>query len=116
MRVLEKAGEMFDYEPAVELDLKGLGEVQVQSVTRAKDPDVKLRGSFARLTPLVRRADELQTAIAQVNRWLETRYAPETWDITKSQEPLAGRNRLMIIRGVPAVGKSRPAYEIGEKL
>jgi class 3 adenylate cyclase/tetratricopeptide (TPR) repeat protein len=116
IRVLEKAGDAFSREKLGQVELKGIGKVSVYCVTGVEEQPVQLRGAFRHLSPLTGREAELEQAVAQIGAWLQTRYPPETWDITKASTPLQGRNRLLILRGVPAVGKSRLAYELVERL
>lgn len=116
VRVLEKAGDLFRSRSLGEQELKGFGLVKVYEAIGVDEPPVQLRGAFARLTPLVGREDVLRTAVQQVQSWLSTSYPPETWDIARAGALRAGRNRLLILRGVAAVGKSRLAYEIVQAL
>lgn len=114
-RVLEKAGDAFTSEKVSKLELKGIGEVTAYIVSRMEEQPVQLRGAFRHLCPLTGREAELEQGVAQVKAWLATSYPRETWDITRTSTPLQGRNRLLLLRGVPAVGKSRLAYEIAER-
>lgn len=89
-----------------------------------------------RLTPLVGRGELLDAAQAQISAWLQENYYPaqpgavvpstaepaepaardpaesDTPDPAAGKEPLAARNRLLVLMGPPAVGKSRLAYEV----
>jgi hypothetical protein len=69
-------------------------------------------GPVRRLTPLVGRGKLLKEAQVQVAAWLEQRYGRSTFDIASGAERIDGRNRLLVLTGPPAVGKSRMAYEL----
>lgn len=116
IRVLEKAGDAFARNKMGKLELKGIGEVTTYLVTGMLEQTVQLRGAFRQLTPLIGRETELEQAVTHIRIWLQTTYPRETWDITETSAPLAGRNRLMVLHGVPAAGKSRLAYEIAKRL
>lgn len=116
VRVMEKAGDTFTSKKLGQVKLKGIGEVTTYCVTGVEEQPVQLRGAFRQLSPLTGREMELEQAAGQIKAWLETSYPPETWDIIQTSAPLKERNRLLIVRGVPAVGKSRLAYEIAERM
>jgi adenylate cyclase len=116
VRVLEKAGDLFRSRSLGKRELKGFGPVEVYELEGVDEPPVQLRGAFARLTPLVGRKEILSAAMQRVQSWLATSYPPDTWDIARVGAPPPGRNRLLILRGVAAVGKSRLAYEIVQAL
>jgi len=116
IRVLERAGELTVSEKRGKLDLKGFGEVEVHHVWSFKPSPVRLRGSFRRLTPLIGRTEVLSEAEGVLLRWLETTYPASSYDITATDAPISGRNRVMIFSGAAAVGKSRLAYELLELL
>jgi class 3 adenylate cyclase/tetratricopeptide (TPR) repeat protein len=116
VRVIESAGDMVKYSPAEFLELKGMGKTAVFRVEGFRESDAQLRGAYAQKTPMVGRDAELDGITAKVASWLETRYAPETLDWIKPEAKIKARNRLVVIRGVAAIGKSRLAYEVAQKL
>lgn len=69
-----------------------------------------------RLTPLVGRGDLLALAEAQINEWLAISYDPSTFSTAGDAGRIAGRNRLLVLTGAPAVGKSRLAFELLRRL
>jgi class 3 adenylate cyclase/tetratricopeptide (TPR) repeat protein len=116
IRVLEQAGDIFKRTALGTQELKGIGPVALYAVTGVEEAPVRLRGAFGKLTPLAGREALLAQALEQIEKWLGVSYPPESWDIAQMTAPLAGRNRLLLLRGVAAVGKSRLAYEIVERL
>lgn len=69
-----------------------------------------------RLTPLVGRGKLLSRAQAQVAEWLKLHYDPADLHRGDGSEQCACRNRLLVLTGPAAVGKSRFAYELVERL
>ncbi len=85
-------------------------------MTRAEPSRVRPRGRFRRLTALVGRGELLKKAEQQINSWLRQSYDPATFDITTGAAQINGRNRLLVVGGAAAVGKSRFAYELVERM
>lgn len=116
VRVLERAGELTISEVRGKMQFKGFGDVEVHQVWRFKPSPVQLRGSFRRLSPLIGRDDLMAEALDTVKSWLQTQYPLESLDVSTVGTPDLGRNRLLVFRGVAAVGKSRLAYEVIEAM
>jgi class 3 adenylate cyclase/tetratricopeptide (TPR) repeat protein len=114
--VLTNAGDIFQSKPLGEKNLKGLGAVMTYEVTGVEERPVALRGAFRKLTKLTGRDDTLRQTTEMIEKWWQTTYGPETWDITQVDKLPTGRNRVLIISGVAAVGKSRLGYELVERL
>jgi class 3 adenylate cyclase/tetratricopeptide (TPR) repeat protein len=115
-KVLDRSGDLTLSERHDSLELKGFGLVEVYQVHGFKPQQLQLRGSFRRLTPLIGREAVLTKAGQKLRDWLEIGYDASTYDITLTGNKLRGRNRLMVVRGPAAVGKSRLAYELVEQL
>jgi class 3 adenylate cyclase/tetratricopeptide (TPR) repeat protein len=115
-KVLDRSGDLTLSERKGNTELKGFGPVEVYQVHGFKPQQLQLRGGFRRLTPLIGREAVLTKARTKLEEWLETTYDASTFDITQTGNKLRGRNRLMVIRGAPAVGKSRLAFELVEAL
>lgn len=116
IRVLEKAGDVFAHVKLGKREVKGFGAVTVYEVTGIHQMAVELRGAFSELTPLAGREEELRWASGRVGAWLEQQHDPANFDIVTAETPLRDHNRLLIISGPTAVGKSRLAYELLEQL
>jgi class 3 adenylate cyclase len=101
IRVLDQAGGGFSTEEAGKLELKGFGPVGVYRVTGEQEAEVQLRGT-GQLSPLTGRDALLAQAEAQLAAWLD--------------EPPQPAARVLVLRGVAAVGKSRLAYELAQRL
>ncbi|MCH7471551.1 tetratricopeptide repeat protein [bacterium] len=115
IRVIEQVDERLLTDERGKFELKGFGEVGIFRVKDLKPARVKLRSSFGRLTPLIGRDEILAQAQRQVENWQSVSYAAQdSADIPANAAK--GRNRLLIIRGPLAVGKSRLAYELVERL
>lgn len=97
--VLERAGDLFKTTDLGTLELKGVGAVAACRVDGLAPREVRLRGAFAALSPLVGRGELLEPCLAQV----------EAWDASAGAA-------LIVLQGPPAVGKSRLAYELGQRL
>jgi len=85
-------------------------------VTSVEPIRIRPRGRFRRLTALVGRGELLKKAEQQISSWLKQSYDPATYDITTGAAQVKGRNRLLVIGGAAAVGKSRFAYELVERM
>jgi len=85
-------------------------------VTHAEPSRMRPRGQFRRLTALVGRGELLKKAEQQISSWLRQSYDPATFDITTGAPQIKGRNRLLVVGGAAAVGKSRFAYELVERM
>lgn len=114
--VLEKAGDIFQAVCLGERELKGVGPVTTYEVTGILEHPVALRGAFRRLTPLVGRAELQAQAATQITEWLSIRHDPAYYDLAAAATPLSGHNRMLILSGVSAIGKSRLAYELVTQL
>lgn len=114
--VLDTAGDIFVVSELGVKALKGYGELATYGVHGIDEPVAQLRGAYRELTPLVGRDAMLSQAEAQIESWLQTKYGPESWDIAEEISPLPQRNRLMLLSGVAAAGKSRLAYELVERM
>jgi adenylate cyclase len=101
IRVLELGGEHFVSETAGSIELKGFGAVGVYRILSQQESAVQLRGT-GKLSPLTGRDELLAQAEAQIAAWLA--------------EPTQPPARLLVMSGVAAVGKSRFAYELTERL
>jgi tetratricopeptide (TPR) repeat protein len=77
---------------------------------------VALRGAFQQLTPLVGRADLQAQAESRIRDWLNIRHDPQFFDMAAADSPLADHNKLLILGGASAIGKSRLAFEIVQAL
>jgi class 3 adenylate cyclase/tetratricopeptide (TPR) repeat protein len=115
-KVLDRSGDLTLSERKGSLELKGFGPVEVYQVHGFKPQQLQLRGGFRRLTPLIGRDGLLAKASAKVEEWLAIAYEPDTYDIATTGNKLRGRNRLAVLRGPAAVGKSRLAFELVELL
>lgn len=117
VRVLDQAGTGFQSEYRDAFELKGFGRVEVHRVQGYSQPPVRLRGSARRLTPLIGRDALLNQAAAQVDAWLDfLAQAGQAAGADDTRPRARGQNRLVIIHGATAVGKSRFAFELVEKL
>jgi class 3 adenylate cyclase len=101
IRVLDQAGGGFHTEEAGKIELKGFGPVGVYRVTGAEESPVQLRGT-GRLSPLTGRDGLLDEAEVRLATWLSEAPRPPS--------------RVFVFRGQAAVGKSRLAYELVERL
>lgn len=116
IRVVEKAGDAFIREPLGQLSIRGIGQVTAYNIAGIRQLPAHLRGAFLQLTPLIGREVLLRHALGQLESW-RGMPDPETHqDSSRTVMPQAGRNHLMLITGVPAVGKSRFAYELVSRL
>ncbi len=101
VRVVERAGELVRAEKLGRRRLKGLGEVEIYRVVEVREPPVRLRGSFRRLTRMVGRERELDHLGRTLRDWLGRK----------------GKfGGLVVIRGPAGAGKSRLALELVEAL
>lgn len=114
--VLDLTGDRFSVEPHGRLDLKGFGQVETFLVTGERPPEVRLRSPVALLTPLVGREPEIAEGVARIRAWWETEHPQASLDPAATGEKVAGRNRLLLLAGPPAIGKSRLAHEISVAL
>lgn len=97
--VLDRAGDLFVTTDLGSKVLKGVGAVRTWRVDGLAPREVRLRGAFAALSPLVGRGELLEHCLAQVEAW-----------------NTSGGAALIVLQGPPAVGKSRLAYELGQRL
>jgi len=119
VRVLDQAGAGFGSEYRDAFELKGFGRVEVHQVTSAPQAQLRLRGSARRLTPLIGREKLLQWAWQMLHGWLEEGIELRRGELEGSGDEAVGntpRNALLVIHGATAVGKSRLAYELVERL
>lgn len=116
IRVLEKAGDAFIRESLGKLDLKGIGLVTTYNVVGLQQLPARLRGAYLKLTPLIGRDPALHEALQRITAWLSVSYPQDQLDIARASAFQAQRNHLMLISGLPAVGKSRFAYELANLL
>jgi class 3 adenylate cyclase/tetratricopeptide (TPR) repeat protein len=107
IRVLDKTAGLVTSEPRGALELKGFGPVEVHVVTGIHEPELRLRTTQATLSPLVGRDALLDDLVAQAEAWL-TPAPPDG--------PAAAPNRLLVLQGAAAVGKTRLAYELVNRL
>jgi len=116
VRVLEKAGDVFAHTKLGKREVKGFGAVTVYEVTGVQQMPVELRGAFSQLTPLVGRSELLERATGQIHDWLQQGCSRRGAVSEQSEEPMTERCCLMLLSGATAVGKSRLAYELVERL
>jgi adenylate cyclase len=114
--VLEKAGDVFVSTVLGERELKGVGTFMTYEVTGTSERPVELRGAFRQLTPMVGRAELLKQAAERIEAWLAVRHDRRYLDLAVTDKPLTGHNKLLLLTGVSAVGKSRLAYELVREL
>jgi len=114
--VLEKAGDIFQAVYLGPRQLKGVGEVATFEVTHIVEQPVALRGAFRQLTPLVGRVELKAQVSDHIKDWLKIRHDPHSFDMAVADAPLAKHNKLMILGGVSAIGKSRLAFEVVQEL
>lgn len=101
LRVLDQAGQSIAADYRGDFTLKGFGVVQVQKLIAVRPKQLRLRGSLRTLTPLIGRDRELTIAGKELERWLDAR---------------EGANHLLLIEGTTAVGKSRFAWELLQRI
>lgn len=112
IRVLDKAGDVFESSLLGDRELKGIGRVNVYQVRSVEAQAVELRGAFSTLTPLIGRRETLEQAAHQIEHWLAVNYDGNSLDIAVAGTRPQGGNRLLVFQGLTAVGKSRLAHEL----
>lgn len=110
--IVDAVGDLFTFEKIGKKELKNIGKFSVYKVSKLNERKYQFRTSGAYLSRFVGRDVEFKKAVNIIDNWLKVSYDSETFDITKIIKRPEKRNRLLVIRGAMALGKSRMAFEL----